>query len=75
MNRQTDIRCAIGEVHHEECAFVLTQEMYGSSAAIRGACTVHEGGEVIVNLSVMISRPKNDSPVRELRTVMARRSA
>jgi len=36
------------------CSFKLTLETYGMSTAIRGRCTVHEGGELVIHTRVTI---------------------
>lgn len=36
------------------CTFKLTIESYGLSTAIRGKCSIHEGGELVIHTRVTI---------------------
>ena len=69
MTKDTPIECSRNR-DGEECSFVLQTEVYGTSVAVRGACTVHDNGGVVISLAVTNERDRQTlyRPPPKLRT-------
>lgn len=68
MTREKEVRCDVRPASGPRalCAFTLTRESYGIISGIVGYCRVHDGGKIVIGMSVeQWAEVRSQSQVRD----------